>query len=129
MYKKFLFPLLFVLLLLTACNKVETDIDTESLNTMIYVPKDIVFTTDQEYVKGSCVIGDTVYLLGTMSDGSRGHQVQRFSLSGGDAENLPEYQSALTSGGFLEGPGTIRAGADGTLWIMEEMMHNCNLFT
>jgi len=112
---KWILPL-FILLLLTACGEKEDD------GGIIYVPEHVAFTTTLENVSDSCAVGETIYLLGQTGDGGRSSHLLRLPVQGGEAEELPDYESALPAGdGFVLG-GTLRAGADGTLWEMERLL-------
>lgn len=106
---------LFALLLLTACGgKGDGDI--------VYVPERVAFTSQLQSVSGSCAIGDTFYLLGQADNRGSGYQLLRLSARGGEAEALPDYRSALPAGGGFALAGTLRAGGDGTLWVMERLL-------
>ncbi len=98
------------------CNKSGEKVLNDSV---VYVPENIAYTTDLDNIYSSCVVGDTMYLIGTGSDLTIPPKLLRLPLTGGEAEALPEYQPALKGGNIVFLAPCLRAGTDGTLWVSE----------
>ena len=108
----------------------------------VYVPEFLEFDLTElgiQYINGGCCDGENVYLLAeamfeveetdpysgeTYTNYEYRTSIFRFPLSGGQAEELPDYEPSGGAGDavdresyfYIEG---ISAGADGTIWVTE----------
>lgn len=116
--------------------------DTSQLSGTIYVPKFIDFNLDAEYINSGFCDGQNVYVIADVRteaepyvDPETGESfpnyeystgIFRIPLEGGQAEKLENYTSTPIPEG-TEGSASIsniRGGADGTLWVTEDVYYN-----
>ena len=101
---------------LTACGK--KAVEAEPYNGIVYVGEDLPLDAELQRIKGSCVLGEFVYLRGYM--GGERLELMRLPLAGGGMEVLPEDQP-YENGNYYSIDGGLQAGPDGTLWLWERI--------
>lgn len=101
---------------LTACGK--KAVEAEPYNGIVYVGEDLPLDAELQRIKGSCVLGDFVYLAGHRGGGTL--ELMRLPLAGGGMEVLPEDQP-YENGNYYSIDGGLQAGPDGTLWLWERI--------
>ena len=99
---------------LTACGREK--LEAEPYNGIVYVGEDLPLDAELQRIKGSCVLGEFVYLRGYM--GGERLELMRLPLAGGGMEVLPDDQP-YENGDYFSIDGGMQAGADGTLWLWE----------
>ena len=107
---------LMMVLGLTACGK--KAVEAEPYNGIVYVGEDLPLDAELQRIKGSCVLGDFVYLAGHRGGGTL--ELMRLPLAGGGMEVLPEDQP-YENGNYYSIDGGLQAGPDGTLWLWERI--------
>ena len=120
--KKRIFVLLALVLLgLTACGR-----KMETGRELIYLPEDTAIATGLDRVRGVCISGDSLYLLGSVREdvGEAGHRDRwalfRVPLEGGAGEEIP-FETPFPQGDDDDMyRASIRAGADGTVWVLDD---------
>lgn len=126
MRKKRIILAALCLLLLTSCGKQE---ETEEIDTgTFYASQEVWYQSDLDSIDDGCVLGETLYLFGkgvsgTSEEGTRGNMLQRLHVSGGVAEELPDFQPITLMGDVREFffTGSLHAAADGTLVAYEPL--------
>lgn len=116
--------------------------DDEQLSGTIYVPKFVDFELDTEYINSGYCDGQNVYVVAEIRteaepyiDPATGESypnyeyrngIFRIPLEGGQAAELENYEPTPIPEG-AEGNASIsniRGGADGTLWVTEDVYYN-----
>lgn len=105
---------LMMVLGLTACGREK--LEAEPYNGIVYVGEDLPLDAAVQRIRGSCVLGEFVYLRGYM--GGERLELMRLPLAGGGMEVLPDDQP-YENGDYFSIDGGMQAGADGTLWLWE----------
>lgn len=125
--KQALAMLLAVLLLgLAACGKeAEEEKEPDRYGGIRYIPTFQTLDIDVDELRGGCVMGDYVYLAGSVITNEdyndRTARLLRVPLEGGEAEELPgceipsEDRNIISSAECL----AITAGEEETLWLLE----------
>ena len=128
-----------LLALLAGCGNKDKN-NAQQLSATVYVPQYVDLGVDLDDVNGTCIAGDTLYLVGETEertehripgvDGGEdevyydfdySYDIYRVPLTGGTAERLPNYTGPAVPEGY-EGRAYIEsivAGEDDTLWVTE----------
>ncbi len=120
---RLLFPLL-ICLLLTACGGKK---EAEGPSGIVYVPQAVPFSSSLDQPESACVSGDGLCLLGAVfkdgPSGDRDLSLVRVPLEGGKAEALPNFCPVRleTDKEYESTGGYLRPGADGTIWLIENV--------
>ena len=129
---------LCMLLGLAACGgSSEGDGETQQLSGVVYVPEfmnlDLNLGKNSD-IRGGCTDGKNVYLLASIypdweagEEGDTRYAIVRVPLDGGEPTELENFQLMSKPEGYDEGNvyiNSIKAGADGTLWVNENVYAN-----
>ena len=120
-----------MLLSLAACGK-DKDEDTEQLSGTVFVPEFIDLDLGKNSdMRGGCTDGTYIYLLTARypdweagEEGDTVYAIRRLSVDGGEPEELANFKMDAAPEGYQQSYvylSGIRAGADGSLWVEENM--------
>ena len=120
-----------MLLSLAACGK-DKDEDAEQLSGTVFVPEFIDLDLGKNSdMRGGCTDGTYIYLLTARypdweagEEGDTVYAIRRLSVDGGEPEELANFKMDAAPEGYQQSYvylSGIRAGADGSLWVEENM--------
>lgn len=116
---------------LAACGK-DKEEDAEQLSGTVFVPEFIDLDLGKNSdMRGGCTDGTYIYLLTAKypdweagEEGDTVYAIRRLSLDGGEPEELENFKMDAAPEGYQQSYvylSSIRAGADGSLWVEESM--------